>query len=179
MAVEVLGLRAAAVVEREQHLAAGLGERRPPVGQHRLLEGGPAAAHVVGGDEVLRGEHRADLVVDGAELGGVERDDRRVAEAEDVGHDVLLGLDQDRERGVAGVGVGPRLHLGEAGDEGPAGGLDVDLVDVEHLEARLVQLGDAGIGGQAGELVGLAVREDRAVRVGPDVELDLAGAEAR
>ena len=54
----------AAVVEREEHLAAQRAEARPAEGQDRLLEGRLTAAHVVGRDQLRARKHRADLGVE-------------------------------------------------------------------------------------------------------------------
>lgn len=62
-----------------------------------------------------------------------------------VGDGAVLGLHEDDDGQVVGPAVRPRLDLLEAGDERHAGRLEVDLLHVQDLEARLVELRDPGL----------------------------------
>src|SRR5574341_628312 len=100
------------VVEREQELPARLIERGPAVLQNRFFESCPVATHVVRRDELVLGEHGADLSVDASHLSGTEWDghrQRRQAWRKDTGRDgrrrFVLSLDLDRYREMARVVV--------------------------------------------------------------------------
>src|SRR5207245_10977749 len=70
--------------------------------------------------------------------------------------------------------VRPRLDVPQASGEGQTRGLEVEILDVEDLEARLLELGDAGVRILADEGEPPAPCEEAAVRVRPAGELDLA-----
>ena len=105
-------------------LAAHRAERRPPARADRVTEARVGAAHVVGRDELVGREHRADL--------GVERVERR---RRDRG---VLHLDVDHDRHVARVRVRPRLHRPQAQHEREARRVRVDVGLVDDLEPGLV-----------------------------------------
>ena len=59
---------------------------------------------------------------------------------------VVLQLDEDGDRQVTGMRIRPRLHLVEADHERETGGVEVDVLDVEHLEPGRQQLGRRRVG---------------------------------
>ena len=93
----------APAVEGEHDLAPGLGQRRPPPGLHRLGQGGEVAPDLGRRDDLLGGEHRADLALQLGERRGGPREGHDEAEA-GVGDRAVLGLDLDRDRAGAGDG---------------------------------------------------------------------------
>ncbi len=124
---------------------------------------------VIRRDQLLLGEDRADLGIECVELRGADghrhdegRHDRRV-----------LQLDEDRDRQVPWVGPGPRFDLLEAGDEREAGAVEVEVLDVEHLEAGLLEH-RRGLVRQPDDVQAQAVGVVATLGVGEDVELDLA-----
>ena len=58
----------------------------------------------------------------------------------------VLRFDLNHDRHMAGMRVRPGFHLGEALDQRRAVGAKVDVLDVQHLESRRLELGDAGFG---------------------------------
>ena len=144
---------------------------------HGFGQGRVLAAHLVGRDHLVFGEHRADL--------GVERVEgfRREAFVVDhAGHGLDrilgLGLDEHVERHVVRVRLGPGADLLQAADEGLAGGDVVDVLHVHDLEAGL---GEDMLGIEACRAASVQRRAERvgeaaALGVDIDVELDLADA---
>ena len=131
--------------------------------------------HVGHRDELLVGEHRPDLVLDGREggfRGGDRLHERQVQRV--VDHAVLrFELHDDGQ--VIGMVVRPRLQLGEAVHEGEARRLVVDLLDVEDLEAGLLHHGVDGLQSQQLDGDGRTV----AAAVGVFEEVELEGAQAQ
>ena len=131
------------------------------------------AADVVGGDHPVGREDRADLGVEARRArpasNGVGLDEVEVAETERR----VLQLQQDRDRHVAGCGVGPGLHRPEALHEREAGRVVVDVLDVQHLDAR-ARSWPGRSGPPPVDARGAAGRRTAAVGVGEHVELDLA-----
>src|SRR5204863_3369730 len=70
--------------------------------------------------------------------------------------------------------VRPRFDVPQAVDEGETRGLEVEVLDVQHLEAGLLELGETGVRVLVDEGESAPAGEETAVRIGPDVELDLA-----
>lgn len=69
--------------------------------------------------------------------------------------------------------VGPGDHRSQTRAQREAGGFEVDVLHVQHLEARFVQVGDARLRRQADERGADPPRVQAALRVGEHVELDL------
>jgi hypothetical protein len=135
-----------AVVHEEEHLPAHRIEPRPARGRDRLVEGRAAAAHVVGRDDLVLREDGADLLVDVVQIGRAEDEGHGEAERHGIGDLVLLQLDEDRDRQVTAMRIGPALHRLEALDERDAGGLEVDVLHVQDLEPGLLHGGDTRVG---------------------------------
>src|SRR5207247_412251 len=112
-------------------------EPRPAEREDRLLERRPSTPDVVGRDDLVPREDRADLDVQRVELGAEDRERHREPVMHGIRNRVLLELDLDPDRQVAAVRVRPALHLLEALDERHALRLEVDVLHVEHLEPRL------------------------------------------
>jgi hypothetical protein len=137
-----------------------------------LLERQPRTPDVVGGDELAVREHGADLRIEGVERRPVPG--RR-------GHAALRGraavaaleLEHDQQRDVPAVGRRPGARLLEAGHQAHAGGLVVQVGDVEDLRAGLPPRGV----GQRTEPHALAHERlgvEAALGVGQQVELEPA-----
>ncbi len=173
MSGEIVGAVVAGVVHQEHHLAASCAERGPAVGEDRVLECRMCATNLVRRQQLLLRKDGTDLGIERVELGGTDRVRLHEPDLERIGNRLVLQLDEDRDRKVPGMCVRPSLHLLEALHEGQARALEVDLLDVEHLEARLFQLGDPGIRRQAQQRQDVALVVEPAGRVGEHVELDL------
>ncbi len=168
------------LVQQEDDLAACVDEGGPIVGEDGFVKGVIVAADVVGGDALVGGEDGANLGVEGVEGGGGEG--LGDGEVQIALGGALLGLDQDEDGDVVGMGMGPVADLLEAGDEGLAGAAVVDVLYVHDLEAGLAHdaIGiEVGIGRKAGGgshrgAGGMGV--ETSLGVGVDVELNLANA---
>ena len=91
------------------------------------------APHVVGRQQLPLREHRTNLAVDSIDVGRLElpRDDEPES---GVGNGVVLELEQDHQRQMPRVGVGPLLDRLQARDEREARTAIVDVLYVQHLE---------------------------------------------
>jgi hypothetical protein len=74
---------------------------------------------------------------------------------------------------MAGMGVGPRLHVAQAVDEGDADGFEVDVLQVQDLEAGRVERGIVRIWVLPDLLQPRPVGVQAPRGIGEDVELDL------
>ena len=127
--------------------------------------------HVVGREEAVTREHGTNLRIQRVELGAADR--YREGEAERGRKRIVLGLHEDHDRQMAAVSVRPRLDGLQAFDEGHARRLEIDVLDVHDLEARLIELRDPRVRIFADQGEPAAPREESAPRVGEDIELDL------
>jgi hypothetical protein len=127
----------------------------------------------------LAREHAPDLLVERVELGGPDRHRDGGVHAAEVPEDVVLDLDQDHERQVPAMRVGPVLDRPQTLLEREAVGLEVEVLDVEHLVAGKLEVGDSRVRVLADQDETAAAREEAAVRIGPHVELDLTDALVR
>ncbi len=92
------------VIESEEDSTARGGEEWPAVGADRVLQCRPAAPHVVRGDPLRGRKDGFDLAVEGVQLGAPER---RGHGENRAGHSFVFRLQQDQNRDVERVGVGP------------------------------------------------------------------------
>lgn len=107
--------------------------------QHGFLEGEVGAADVVGPDEFGGGEDGEDFRVDVEEarecpVAGFGR----AHAAEDAAEGVGFQLEVDDDGEMVWVRVGPGFELLEAGGEGVADGVGVEVCDVEDFDAGFV-----------------------------------------
>ena len=178
MAVEVEVADRVRVVQGEEDPAPDLAEPGPaPIADRRGQALG-VAPDVVGGQQVVGLEGRADDRLDRLDRRRVDRD--RVRQARDG---AVLQLQEDEDRHVPGVRRRPVADLPEGVGQGRGGAQKVDVLDVEDLRSRLIE--DAAgvrvrsrvlplrLQGLPGHRLGIAT----ALGVGEDVELDLPDAE--
>ncbi len=171
----------ALVVQGEQDEAADGVELGPAPGADRLGQGRGRAADPVGRHDIRPVEHREDLGVDPVDLGAAELHGLG-RQAEDP---PVLELDHDQDRDVTRMGLRPGPDLLQGVDEGRGMGAEVDVLDVQDLQAGLAEL-TVGVRVGAGVLApGLhhlperRLGEETALGVGEHVELDLADAQVR
>ncbi len=161
-----------ALVQRQDELAARARQRRPAARQHRIAQGRRRALHVVRRDQVLGRQHAADLGVQRVEGRGVEFERLRL-----LGERIVLGVEGQQDRHVAGMRARPAFEDGEAVLQRDAARAVVEILDVQHLEARPGHVVRIAVGQRLAEHGGaFGVREQPALRIVGDVDLDGAGA---
>ena len=120
-------------VQGEEDLAARGAQRGPSACHHSLAQGGAASAHLIGRDQMSGLEHRADFRIQ--RIPGRRVEVQRRDPARHRGR-TRLGVQQDQDRRMIGMGRRPVANLRQTGDEGQATAAEIHVGHMQHLEPR-------------------------------------------
>ncbi len=141
------------LVHQEDDFAARAGESGPVTGEDSFVQCFVVAANVVGSDELTGREDRMNLSIEGVKGGRVKGSVSVRWSGLGLPGLSCLGLNEDEDGDVVGMGAGPGFDLLQAASERLATAAVVDVLDVHDLEAWLEHhaIGiKLGVGGESG-----------------------------